>query len=84
MMTFKVFSLVMALLIFSMPFSTLAQQTTDAHQAFIDAKNDVKNPTLYALGAFFIAIGSGCLGGSVFVLASQLLSAKTTSLPTYW
>ena len=69
---YKSISLTCILMTLSMPFAAICQETNNADQAFIDAKSDVKTPTAYTLGAFFIAIGSGCLGGSVFVLASQL------------
>ena len=40
-MTIKMLSIVMVLLMFSMPCLTLAQQTNDAVQAMTDAKSDI-------------------------------------------
>ena len=39
-MTIKTLSFVMVVMLFTMPFLTLAQQTGDATQAIIDAKTD--------------------------------------------
>lgn len=68
----------MALLLFSMPFLTLAQPTVtgDAAQAIIDAQTDVKkdhNTDLnVAFTAFLVSAVFGCIGGSVVVATSQI------------
>lgn len=78
-MVFRLFVRVMAVLIFSIPCVSLAQQSTDADQAYIDAKNDAQNPVPWTLGAFLTAAAGGCIGGSVIVLSSQLHSPKPPS-----
>ena len=79
-MTFRLFSLIMALLILSMPCVTLAQQTSDGAQAVVDAKTDAKEPFGWLAGSFLMASGCGLLGGGIAVLASQ---AMTPSPPTH-
>lgn len=73
-MFFRVFSCVMALLLLSMPLLVIAQETSDAAQAMVDAKNDVKDPVGWLAGTFLTAVGLGCLGGSVVLLVSQVIS----------
>ena len=79
-MLLRVFSCVMALLLFSMPCLTLAQQTNDAAQAIAQAKNDVKEPFGWFAGSFLTSVAFGCLGGSVIVATSQVIPAEP---PTY-
>ena len=71
---FKLLALVMTLLIFSMPCITLAEQSSDAARAVVDAKTDAKEPLLWGIGSFLAASGCGCLGGGVTVLASQVIT----------
>lgn len=79
-MTFRLFALVMAVLIFSMPCVVLSQQTNDAVQAIAQAKNDVKEPFGWFAGSFLTSVAFGCLGGSVVIATSQVIPAEA---PTY-
>ena len=60
-LTFRVFAFLMAVLIFSMPFVTLAQQNsieTEAKaQAIADAKNDANKTAWFMTGCFLNVIG---------------------------
>lgn len=73
-MAFKLFSLIMALLILSMPCITLAQQTSDSAQALVDAQTDAKEPFGWLAGSFLMASACGLLGGGIAVLASQAMT----------
>ena len=79
-MNFKLLSIIMALLIFNIPYLTLAQQATNGAQAVVDAKSDIKEPLGWLAGGFLMASGLGCLGGSLVILASQ---AMTPSPPAH-
>ena len=74
----KLLSFVMAIMLFTMPFLTLAQQSDEAFQAIIDAKADVQSSThiIWVFGSFLAASVSGCLGGSVVVGASQVYNSS--------
>ena len=43
---------IMVVFLLSTPFLTLAQQTNDAAQAIIDAKNDIQKPYEWLAGSF--------------------------------
>ena len=79
-MTFRLFALVMTVLIFSMPCVVLSQQTNDAAQAIAQAKNDVKEPFVWLAGSFLTSVALGCLGGSVVIATSLVIPAEA---PTY-
>ena len=63
-MLLKVCSCVMAMLLVSMPCLTLAEQTTDAGQAIIDAERDAKNINANEFFFFGFLAGAGtmCVG----------------------
>lgn len=71
-MKIKTLSLVIVLLLVSLSFQTLAQQTGDAVQAIIDAKKDAENiapqeRALWGGAALVTATFFGCIGGSVIL-----------------
>lgn len=72
--TFHVLCFLVILTILSMSFASIAQETSDAALAVVDAKNDVKEPFGWLGGSFLMASGLGCLGGSIVILASQAVS----------
>ena len=74
-MTIKTLSFVMVVMLFTMPFLTLAQQTGDATQAVIDAKTDANKSNdllIWGLGSFLSALACGCVGGLVVVAVGQI------------
>ena len=71
---------IMVVFLLSTPFLTLAQQTNDAAQAIIDAKNDIQKPYGWLASSFLASSAFGCLGGSVVILSSQMV---TPSPPTH-
>lgn len=74
MITFKLFSLIMALLIFSMPLLVCAQQNPVVLQARLAAQRDAEavvnqlNWRLFGFGMAFI--GGGCLLGTLSVASA--------------
>ena len=75
----KFLSLVIVLLLFIMPFLTVAQLTGDAAQAIIDAKKDANaenQHVLWGSAAAGTAILFGCLGGSIILGASFVHDPK--------
>ena len=64
--------IVSVLIILIYPFSAVSQETSDAAIAVADAKRDVKFPFFWLGGGFLVATGTGCMGGSVVILASQI------------
>ena len=80
-MTFKLFSLVMAVLIFSMPCITFAQYTNDVAQAIAHAKNDVNEPFGWFAGSFLTSVAFGCLGGFCDYSNFPSYSRRATNLP---
>ena len=76
MITFKVFSLLTALLIFSMPLLVSAQQSPVVLEAQLAAERDAKadvnqlNWRLFGLGMAFI--GGGCILGPVAVASAYV------------
>ncbi len=79
-MIFRLFALVMAVLIFSMPCVVLAQRTNDVAEAMADAKKDVNEPFGWFAGSFLTSVAFGCLGGSAIIATSQVIPAEA---PTY-
>ena len=76
-MKFKLLSLVIALLIFSMPCITLTDTYfslfPDIEQAIAEAKMDVQEPYGWLTGSFLASAGCGCLAGDVVAIASQVV-----------
>ncbi len=72
-MTFRLFALVMAVLIFGMPCVVLAQQTNDVAQAIADAKRDVQEPYGWLAGTFCASAALGCLIGGVIAITAQVI-----------
>ena len=79
-MTIKTLSFVMVVMLFTMPFLTLAQElplsqeTGNAAQAIIDAKTDASKSDdllIWGGGSFLSALACGCLGGLAVVAVSQ-------------
>ena len=71
----KTLSFAMVLLIFNSPFLILAQENSDAAQAVMDARKDVKlsrTGEYWAFGTFLTSIACGCIGGSIILISSQL------------
>ena len=64
---------IMVVFLLSTLFLTLAQQTNDAAQAIIDAKNDIYEPYGWLASSFLVSLAFGCLGGSVVILSSQMI-----------
>ena len=76
-MKFKLLSLVIALLIFSMPCITLTDTYfylfPDIERAIAEAKMDVQEPYGWLTGSFLASAGCGCLAGDVVAIASQVV-----------
>ncbi len=74
-MTIKTLSFVMAMMLFTMPFFTLAQQNSDAMQAITDGRKDAQDSDrlMWGLGSFLSAIACGCIGGLAVVAGSQFI-----------
>ena len=70
----KILSFVMALLLFAMPFLTLAQQSNDAAQAIMDAERDAQlaDTQIWAL--------AGCVGGLLGVIAAYAVTPTVPSM----
>jgi hypothetical protein len=70
-MILKLFSLLMTLLIFSLPCVTLAQQTGEEIQAVVDAKADVEEPFRWLVAGCLTASACGFVGGGIVLVTSQ-------------
>ena len=68
-------SLTCILMILSTSCLTFAQQANDTTQAIVDAKTDAEISVGWFAGTFLTSIAFGCLGGSVLIAASQVVSA---------
>lgn len=62
------------LMTLSLTSKSVSQETSDSAQAIIDAKNDIKEPVGWLAGSFLMASGLGCIGGSLAILASQVMT----------
>ena len=71
----KTLSVVMALLLFAMPFLTLAQQTGDAAQAIIDATADAQkaDTTLWTIAGIGSGLLFGCILGPLTIIGAYAL-----------
>lgn len=79
-MKFKLLSLVIALLIFSMPCVTFSDtyfsmysMYPDVEQAIAEAKMDIQEPYGWLAGSFLASAGCSCLAGGVVVITSQVV-----------
>ena len=72
---FKILALLMAVLIFSMPFVTFAQQNSLQAEAIIAAERDAAtdvNQVVWFAGTFVLSVVGGCLLGSVGIIGSSV------------
>ena len=70
---YRAASLVSILMILSLPFQSISQETSDGAQAVIDAKYDAKASIAWPIVSFLTATAFGCIGGSVVLLTSQVV-----------
>lgn len=70
---YRAASLVSILMILSLPFQSISQETSDGAQAIIDAKRDAKASSAWPLVSFLTSTACGCIGGSIVLLASQVV-----------
>ena len=64
--------LICILMMLSLTFEAVPEETSDSAQAIVDAKNDITEPFGWLAGSFLASVGCLCIGGSLVILASQV------------